>query len=430
VNDTLISARWIQILIFLSTIVSLAVMLNRITGNRTGWVLTGVFVIFTAPRLFSVYVMAWSEGIYLLLTLVGFYHLAYFISNQKISTLIWSAVFLALAFSTRYVGITSICTAILGLMIFSKVPWTERLKNVGLFTFLSLTPTLLWMLWGQLTRESGSPRVFAYHPISIEKLSSGLGEILSRFFLSSTMSWVLLCVFVISYVFLMMNCRTRDSSDLTVADILRKILFLSVILYLVFLLISITFFDAHTPLDTRINTPAYFFLMIALILGLSSIETYTPLCKLFHVSAFIVVLILCVVQIANLQMLAAYFSTNGVGFHSRQWVESGTLDYVRNTQADIPVIYTNAPEIIEIHLKREAKLLPQRENATSKITNKNFQDLLFQLRQDSRANGAIIVFFYDFSYRKYLLSLPELSKNTDLELLFKGSDGIVLQAHD
>lgn len=430
VDDTLISARWIQILIFLSTIISLAVMLKRITDQGTGWVFIGIFVIFTAPHLFSIYMMAWSEPLFLLLTLAGFYFLAHFISNQKKSILIWSAVFFALAFSTRYVGIVPIGTAILGLIIFSKKHWSERLKNAGFFTFLSLLPMLLWIIWGQVTQEPGIPRVFAYHPISIEKLSSGIEEMLGWFYLSSTTSWVLLSIFLISYIFLTVSCRTADSSQLTVAEIFKKILFLFVPLYLIFLVISISFFDAHTPLDSRILIPVYFFLMIALILGLSSITAGTSFCRIFNISAFLVVLILSFVQITHLQSLVTYFSTNGVGFLSRQWVESDTLAYVRNEQTGRRLIYTNAPEIIEIHLKRKSKFLPQRESATSKKINENFQNSLHQLQQEFKDKDAILIYFYAFSYRTYLPSLAELSANMDMDILYKGKDGIVLQAHD
>ena len=430
IDDTLISARWIQILIFLSTLVSLAIMLKRITDQRTGWVLIGIFAIFTAPHLFIIYMMALSESLFLLLTLTGFNFHANFISNQKKSILIWSAIFFALAFSARYVGIVPIGTAIISLIIFSRQPWKEKLKNAGLFTFLSLSPMVLWMLWGKVTKEPGSPRVFAFHPISIEKLSSGIEEMLGWFLLSSTMSWVLLSIFLVSYIFLAVMCRTGDCSHLTVAIMLRKILFLFVPLYLLFLMISISFFDAHTPLDSRILSPVYFFLMVALILGLSSITTDKPLCRLFNISAFLVVLILCFLQIMHLKLQVTHLSTNGVGFLSRQWVESDTLAFVRNEQAGRSVIYTNAPEIIEIHLKRKSKLLPQRESATSKKIYENFLDSLRQLQQEFRDNDAILIYFYAFSYRTYLIGLDELDANIDMDILYKGRDGIVLQAHD
>ena len=429
-DDTYISARWIQILIFLSTIVSLAVMLKKITDRGAGWVLLGIFTIFTAPHLFSIYLMAWSEPLFLLLTLTGFYLLSHFISDQKKSTLIWSALFFALAFLTRYVGIVPIGTAILSLIIFSGQQWKNRLKDAGFFAFLSLAPMLVWLLWGKLTREPGNPRVFAYHPISIEKLSSGFEEILGWFLISSTMSWVLLGIFMISYVFLVVVCRTDDSHNLPVEKILRKVLFLFIPLYLVFLVISISFFDAHTPLDTRILIPAYLFLMIALILGLSSIKTETSLCRLFNVTAFFVVLVLCFAQITNLKLLVTHFSTNGVGFLSRQWIKSDTLAFVRKVQTGHRPIYTNAPEIIEIHLKRKSKFLPQRESATSKIVNDNYQNSLHQLQQEMKDSNAILIYFYAFSFRTYLPDLAELNTNLDVDILYKGRDGIVLQAHD
>ncbi len=428
-DDTLIAARWMGIFIYLATIILTSVILKKTSEQGNGWALAGIFVLFTAPHLFSVYMMAWSEPLFLMLILAGFYFLALHLSSQKTLALFYSALFMALAFATRYVGIVPVGAAILSLLVFLRQGWTVRLKSAALFAFLSLFPMLLWLLWGQITKEPGSPRVFAYHPISIEKLQSGYGEMLDWFQLGSPVSWLVLSVFLVSYIFLVRSCRAGKQEPPATAESLGKILLLFIPMYLGFLLISISYFDAHTPLDTRILIPVYFFLVIALVSGLSSVMSQTKRCKAFNITALLVVLLLIFLQFMQFQNMVNYFSKNGVGFLSRQWVQSDTLAYLKNNPPGQRLIFTNSPEIIEIHLKKESKFLPQRESATSKKVNKDFTNSLQRLQQEFIRNDAVLVYFYTFSYRTYLPSLKELSDSIEMDIIYKGRDGIVLQAH-
>lgn len=429
-GELFITTRWLQIIILLLSIILLGVLLKKSTNRRGEWLLIGIFCIFSAPHLFRIYMMAWSEPLFLLLALPGFYFLAHYINNQRFSMLLLSALFFSMAFLTRYVGIALIITSVLGLLLFSEEKWSGRFKAIGIFTFLSTLPLALWLLWRRAQTGQASPREIAYHPLNVDQLELGIDTLSSWFQLSSTLSWVLFLIFIACYVFLSINSESDSSSLGRSAEILKNLLFLFLPLYVILVVISISFFDAHTPLDSRILAPVYLFFMIAITLGLSNFKSSKRSSRYINIVAVSIVLILCLIQIIQLRSYVSHFTRNGIGYLSRQWVESDTLAFIRSEISANQLIVTNAPKIISIHLKRESKFFPQREDPASKKIKNDYLGKLARLKTELNQKDGVLVYFYAFAYRKYLPSLGEIDKYIGNKVLYRGTDGIILQARD
>ena len=98
---------------------------------------------------------ALSEPLFILFVMLSLIQTDHFLRNAKTSSLIWSAVFAALACLTRYPGVALII-AVIPLLI---LPWnglkTQKTKQTGLYVAIAALPLLLWLLRNFLI--SGQP---------------------------------------------------------------------------------------------------------------------------------------------------------------------------------------------------------------------------------------------------------------------------------
>ena len=103
-----------------------------------------------------------SEPLFILMTLLALINMEYFLSHKKAkSGFRLLTIFSALAFLTRYIGITLIFTGALFILIRRGPPLRVKWKQAAFYSVMSSLPTALWMTrnWfviGSLTaREQG-----------------------------------------------------------------------------------------------------------------------------------------------------------------------------------------------------------------------------------------------------------------------------------
>ena len=89
-----------------------------------------------------------SEPVFILWTLLALVEAEKFLDTDRHSFLVWSAIFTALACSTRYVGVTIVITVVLVLLFKSKRtrPVLGKVRYIAAYSVISLTPLGLWLL--------------------------------------------------------------------------------------------------------------------------------------------------------------------------------------------------------------------------------------------------------------------------------------------
>ena len=93
--------------------------------------------------------MAWwalSEPLFVLLTTLALVHADGYLENRRTSSLLGAAVFTALAWQTRYLGIALAAAVGLLLLLFPGVPFRRRLRPAALFGSIAGLPMALWLL--------------------------------------------------------------------------------------------------------------------------------------------------------------------------------------------------------------------------------------------------------------------------------------------
>lgn len=92
-----------------------------------------LILITLSPSLIEVYTMLWSETLFILLSLLFFYFFRQYFQNHNLKSLSIAAIISALAFDTRYAGITLIATGVLLIFFDKYIRWQLKALHVVYF---------------------------------------------------------------------------------------------------------------------------------------------------------------------------------------------------------------------------------------------------------------------------------------------------------
>jgi hypothetical protein len=102
--------------------------------RRSRWYKIALLVaIATSPSLIEIYSMLWSETLFILLTLVFYFTLYRYFQCHSLSALLLPAVIAAIAFDTRYAGITLVATGVLLLFLDKQLKWKNKVPHLLVF---------------------------------------------------------------------------------------------------------------------------------------------------------------------------------------------------------------------------------------------------------------------------------------------------------
>lgn len=114
-------------------------------SNKNLSVLSSIFILFSFPFI-QVFIYAWSEPLFIFMTLLFITTLTKFVKYARNSHLFFAGFFMSMATLTRYIGlilIVPLAVAILSLKENIKIK--KKILTFLLFTFFSLLPIGAWM---------------------------------------------------------------------------------------------------------------------------------------------------------------------------------------------------------------------------------------------------------------------------------------------
>jgi len=299
--------------------------------------------------------------------------------------------------------------------------WASKLTRCLTFSVITLVPTLIWILIN-LT-DNSTPRSFVYHPIPLQKVFSGLQVISGWFFIKPNQSFILFFVLMLIFgVNYLAKNKRAHANTLRINLIDISSIFIPV--YVGFLMVSISLFDAHTPLDYRTLSPVYIMLFISAFLIIHRASAV----KMFPgVSKYIVwfaVIFFILSHTPDLTKAYTHIKNYGIGYASRFWSESAVLKYIDELPDEVP-IFSNGPDSIQIHLNKKVEMIPRTIDPLTRIPNKNFQKEMDAMFQTITEENGIIVYFSRITWRWYLPRLSDFPKNLPAEMLYEGNDGTI-----
>jgi 4-amino-4-deoxy-L-arabinose transferase-like glycosyltransferase len=434
--DPVIGARWINALLFGLNILVVGIILRSVSiENEVDiyWIsIVGSLFMLAAPIMLEIHVMAWTEPLFLFLGFSGLVLLAIYLQNSSRGYLILSGLMISLAFLTRYAGIALILSGVVGILLISSTSIKDRIKAAVFFTVVSSLPGTLWILRNMQTGGTATSRELSFHPIGTAQIGSAVTTISSWILVpTSAPIWIKLGAIlslIALFIYLFVKARRISSiGDMSIGLVnipaIIKLLAVFCVVYVSFLVFSISFFDANTPLDSRILSPLYVSgLLIIMYLVRESLPQFAQV-PAFRVPFALFGFFVLASYLWNSSTLILDGYQNGIGFNSLAWNSSAILDEVEKLPEDI-TIYTNAPEAIYFHFNRPAASIPRKVVSTTQQVNQNYLSDLAEMR-DLVEQGRGVVLYFTALNRPTLLTEDELEQHLSLQVLTQAADGTI-----
>jgi hypothetical protein len=280
------------------------------------------------------------------------------------------------------------------------------------FALLSGLPPAALYLWQSGKTQGIAGRAIRFHPIGIKELYDTAYSIW-RFFLPwLTPSWPLLLLIAAGAVMLAVH-----------KEWLRKcrVCLLLAASYYILLLVSVSFADRHTPLDTRTLSPVFLLLLPAVAEAGVWIASRGRIAKV--VTAAVCFTIVGFSLSRGLEF-ASQASRNGLGYLHLQWRNSPALNLLKTIPPEH--IYSNAPDAIYFYQNRLTRLTPRARWPSLDLPNHHMDAELYDACAATR-RGAVVVEFESIE-RKYLVPAVEIAAKCGLTLAYNFTDARVWHA--
>jgi hypothetical protein len=317
-----------------------------------------------------------------------------------------------------------ILTGLAAILLFHKSNYKQRIKFAVIYSVVSALPLMLWLVNNWVRAGSATNRSIAFHPPGLDQLRLGLSTLSGWLLIPEAapgiikMAMILLVVGIVVYISIMRN-RSQNAG----LPVTFKILSLFLLLYLGFLIFSISFLDANTPLDGRLLSPI-------LVAGICLIFSSLGWAYQYFSNKAVRILLVSVgllLSIADLQGSLEYLRTahaEGQGFNHRMWTDSETIHLAQELPSGIP-IYSNSPGAVYIQAQHPAQRLPNRKFSVNQAANPAYLAEMDQMKSDVLTQGGIIVYFDRIQIPNYA-SKTELISELGYDIVEQASDGVLL----
>jgi len=417
--DSIDAARWLAIALLGANVVLVSLLVSRSAPGARWLPVVGAVLMASSPEIAMIHGTALSEPLFLLLGFSGLLFLSRQIETPKGLTLLAGSLLIALAFLTRYVGAALVATGILAILLAPGLRLRKRVTNAAAFASIATLPIAIWALRNQLGGASATGRRFAVHPIDGDALTLAIRSI-GQWLLAGHGGEVVAGLLGAGLLLCTLHwLRVRTA---TVA--MPRILSFFVLAYLVFLVVSISFLDAATPLNGRILSPVF---VATLVLALCGVRAAIRAGR-GSVPAILAALLALIFTLAYARDTSEWVrdraAVGGAGFGSLAWRQSETMRRVTEFPADAP-IYSNGRDAIYILTGRATRWFPPPVDAETREPRPDYAREIEGIRAALRAQDASLVWFDLISWRWYLPSLSELSQRLPIRRDSRLRDGAI-----
>lgn len=396
-GDSLLqSTRWLHVILLSANLLVFWFYIRMLMPALNSW----LAMLFLIPMVFSgpilnLHIMAWSEAFFLFCGFGGLLLVTTGLIRKQNVLLLSGGILVGLSCLTRYSGIVFLATvALVVFLLVDKDKWWKRI----LFSLYVSAPGIImismWVGWNFIMSGTLANRSFEFHPIQITRFQQGLDTIANWFLIPLSLPGLAKMGFLGLFVSLLLTLILKNFKSLNGET---RALFLFLVAfsfaYPVFLVVSISFFDANTPLDDRILSPLFvsFWIIIAAGIGhfFSLLNKY-PKTNIFLV--FIAISLFSSLSVSKKIPVFQSYHNSGIGFAHVQWRESELIEQINRLPQETKII-TNSPEGVYLLTGRPSTPLPRKIDLTRQQQNKNYQTDMNKLSIEITRGDAVIVYF-------------------------------------
>jgi hypothetical protein len=431
----LASAGWLNALLFGANILLVGSVVRSNTRGVLWMPILASLLVLTSVSLLTIHAFAWTEPLFLFVGFWGFFCLSEYLKRGELLSYGVSLVLLALACLTRYAALPMLATGVLGILLLDRKPLRPRLVRALLFGALGALPLGLWVLRNLAMAGTSANREVSLHLIGASHLWQLVYTVSGWLQLPNSapdsLRFALLLLVgagILAVGILRQRERSRGSEP--PAERLHenvpflRLLLIFVLLYIAFLVASISLVDANTPLDSRILAPVYVAGVFLFVYTLQELMRLLGEARWARVSAVVLISLFLLVSSFNAVTWLSTAWRDGLGFSSVAWRQSVTMDTVRALPEETSV-FSNSPEAIYLLTGRPALALPKATSATAQQVNESYEADLERTRlRLERARGGVVVIFNGLESRS-AVAQDELMDALSLYVVAEAADGVV-----
>ncbi len=413
-GETFLSLKVLHTIVFSINTYLFAILARSYTqGSRLFGVIGGVLHALS-PAIYGIHAYALSEPLFI----TAFISALLFWERHRDSTgSVWlsaAGVAVGVMILTRFAGV-----AFLGSLALC-VAWVARdgglnrvLREVLRFAAPAVALPVSWSILKLLLDPStSSPRTLQIHLFGGEHIRN-LFDVFAEWLLAGESVVVFIVVAAAGGYILFRFFRSPGREFPLFAA-------LNIAFYIAFVFFSLSFFDAHIPIDSRILLPCFYLLLLLLLEA-----SHRLLSESSHwANRTAVSLVLGILAIQGASATAAIGVENytvGRGFTSKPIQELALHKIVKDHSAGI--IYTNAPELIQLYVGKPAILLPRLVDPNTRLENEQFVDEISSVLTAVDNGEAAIVHYHAVTWRTYVPNPDFFTEQFGISPVLVSSEG-------
>jgi hypothetical protein len=428
-GDILLASRLLAALLFGANLVLFCLAVQACT--RHSIVATGcaMLVFLSSAPAILIHSRAMSEAPFITFSTAAFLLLAYHIVRPTPYLLVLASLMAGFAAATRYVGVVLFPTMALALLLLGNQPIKHKLRDVIVFAGIAALPLASWLIRNVMIAQTAANREITFHPFSLIHAKQLIIMTYDFFMTVSISNWIKVfhlvvaaVLFVLGLVFLYRTLYIKQNVA-SIGIVLPALCIFYSLIYVTFLMITISFVDAHIPIDHRIIFPIFFTLFISgSSLAWSMSEAF---CQPYIWYSFVFFILFSVSINANRAIPRALdIHKNGSGYTSLTWKHSETIFYLSKVH-DVRKIYSNGPDVIHFLTGKESILIPQKISPLTRRLNEKYEEQVSQMIRECREGRALFVYLNKVTWRWYLPSIDEVESIGNLPVLRRMQDGVI-----
>jgi len=389
------TSRWLHLFLLAGNLTIFWLILRRFLPKPRSLGLFLLFPLAFSNAFLAIHIMAWSEALFLLTGFGGLLLISHGVAHSKNGLILVGSTLLGFSALTRYSGLTFIASAAISLFILTPGKISVRLKESLRVALPGLSFFSIWIIRNLMISGNIANRGLEFHPLTRAHFQQGLDTMAGWFLIPVSLpglvkTGIISAIVIICLVIL----QTRQSIIKKEGQWLKGLLSTFALVYPLFLIASISFVDANTPLDDRILSP----LLVAIwLLIAASIAQITPISKtgksLFAIFIFLLAGVFSVSSLGKQATVLYEGHQDGLGFFHTRWRNSEMVNKINHLQTET-IVYTNSPEGVYLLTGRAAKPLPRKFDLTRQKPNPDFEENMKKLQQDLFEGKAVIAYFY------------------------------------
>ena len=358
-HDLLHAARLLNAFLFGANIVLAGSAVYLATDRRVLPAAYAALLFLVSGPVLDLHAMAWSEPLFLALTLSGLLVLAARVTFPNRRMLVLGATCLGLAMASRYAGIMLIPVLLFVLWFMGSRSFSDRVHDTLIAMPLAVGPLGLWMVRNAMMSHGVTDRTLTWHPAGQEQLEQ-LVHTLSDYVLPVPVGvfakMILLAGLLVLFAVMWRQVPREENNDWYTGlfHALPVLLVLFAVTYVAFLVVSISVADPNIPLDDRLLFPVFACAIIAVTVIGAGFARSRPEARW---ALSLLVLFSLVLRTGPAAVTLIRVHRDGSGYSSEGWQRSPAIATLRVLPRPA-VVFSNAPEAVGYLTKLATLPLP------------------------------------------------------------------------